>query len=238
MQKINAYAYLRVSGQGQVAGNGFDRQLKEINRFCQNSNFKIIDVYKEQVSGTIDEENRPKMGTMIADILSNGCKTVIIEDLTRLARQYRVQENILVYLASKNINLIAANTGENITNAIESDPMRKALVQIQGIFGELDKSLLVRKLRSAREKIRQEKGRCEGPKPFGTLEGESEVLKTIRRLRRKPRNGGRKRMPYQSIAEKLNCRGLKPRMADKWTASLVYNVLKPIRGRNNYDGRK
>ena len=122
IQKINAYAYLRVSGQGQVSGNGFDRQLKEINRFCQNSNFKIINVYREQVSGTIDEENRPKMGTMIADILSNGCKTIIVEDLSRLAREYRVQENILVYLASKNINLIAANTGENITNAIESDP--------------------------------------------------------------------------------------------------------------------
>lgn len=238
MQKISAYAYLRVSGQGQVSGNGFDRQLKEINRFCQNSDFKIVNVYKEQVSGTIAEENRPKMGAMIADIISNGCKTIIVEDLTRLAREYRVQENILVYLASKNINLIAANTGENITNAIESDPMRKALVQIQGIFGELDKSLLVRKLRNAREKIRHEKGRCEGSKPFGTLEGESEVLKIIRRLRRKPRNGGRKRMTYQSIAEKLNRQGLKPRMADKWTASLVYNVLKPNRGRNNYDGRK
>ncbi len=238
MQKLNAYAYLRVSGKGQISGNGFHRQLENIKRFCKNSNYKLVNIYREQISGTMGEENRPQMGTMIADILSNGCKTVIIEDLTRLAREYRVQENILVYLASKNINLIAANTGENITNAIESDPMKKALVQIQGIFGELDKSLLVRKLRNAREKIRQEKGRCEGPKPFGTLEGESEVLKTIRRLRRKPRNGGRKRMPYQSIAEKLNCQGLKPRMADKWTASLVYNVLKPNRGRNNYDGRK
>jgi len=162
-------------------------------------NFKIINVYKEQVSGTIDEENWPQMGTMIADILSNGCKTITVEDLTRLAREYRVQENILVYLASKNNNLIAANTGENITKAIESDTIKKALVQIQRIFGELDKSLLVRKLRNARGKIRHENGRCQGPKPFGTLEGESEVLKIIRRLRRNPRNGGRTRLTYQSI---------------------------------------
>lgn len=142
MQKINAYAYLRVSSQGQVSGNGFSRQLKEINRFCQYSNFKIISVYREQVSGAIDKEDRPQMGIMIADILSDGCNTIIVEDLTRLAREYRIQENILVYLASKNIDLIAANTGENITTAIDSDPMKKALVQIQGVFGELDKSLL------------------------------------------------------------------------------------------------
>ena len=232
MQKISAYAYLRVSGQGQVSGNGFDRQLKAINRFCQNSNFKIVHVYKEQVSGTIDEENRPKMGTMIADILSNSCKTIIVEDLTRLAREYRVQENILVYLASKNIDLIAANTGENITEAIASDPMRKALVQIQGIFSELDKSLLVRKLRKAREKIRSEEGRCEGPKPYGTLPGEAKILKRIRRLRRKPKNSGKKRATYKSIADQLNRDRIKPRRGDKWTSSLVYNVLKPKQRRN------
>lgn len=147
--------------------------------------------------------------------------------MTRLAREYRIQENILVYLASKNIDLIAANTGENITTAIDSDPMKKALVQIQGVFGELDKSLLVRKLRTAREKIRHEKGRCEGSKPFGTLDGEADILKTIRRLRRKPRNSHRKRMSYHAIAEKLNRKGFKPRLADKWSASLVHNVLKP-----------
>ena len=83
------------------------------------------------------------MALMVADILSDDCKTIIVEDLTRLAREYRVQENILIYLASKKINLISANTGENITEAIVSDPMRKALVQVQGIFGELDKSMLV-----------------------------------------------------------------------------------------------
>jgi DNA invertase Pin-like site-specific DNA recombinase len=167
------------------------------------------------------------MEMMIADILANGCKTILVEDLSRLAREFRIQENILIYLASKNINLIAANTGENITEAIASDPMRKALVQIQGIFSELDKSLLVRKLLKAREKIRSEEGRCEGPKPYGTLPGEAKVLKRIRRLRRKPKNSGKKRTTYQSIADQLNGDGIRPRRGDKWSSSLVYNVLKP-----------
>ena len=96
MQKLNAYAYLRVSGKGQISGHGFDRQLKEIKRYCKNSNYKIVRVFKEQISGTFDEENRPEMGIMIADILSNGCNTIIVEDLSRLAREYRIQENILI----------------------------------------------------------------------------------------------------------------------------------------------
>ena len=72
----------------------------------------------------------------------------------------------MIYLASKGITLIAANTGENVTEAITSDPMRKAMVQMQGVFAELDKSMLVKKLRKARDRKRQETGRCEGPKPF------------------------------------------------------------------------
>jgi len=230
MKKNKAYAYLRVSGKGQIAGNGFDRQLKEIKRYCKGSGYKLVKVYKEQISGTISEKKRPEMAMMVAEILSDGCNTIIVEDLTRLAREYRVQENILIYLASKKINLISANTGENITEAIASDPMRKALVQVQGIFGELDKSMLVKKLRKAREKIRQEEGKCEGAKPYGSLKGEAEILKYIKRLRRKPRNSCRKRTTYQSIADKLNIKGIKPRRGEKWTASLVYNVVKSNNG--------
>ena len=170
---------------------------------------------------------------MITDLLSDSCDTIIVEDLTRLAREYRVQENILIYLASKKISLISANTGENITEAIESDPMRKALVQVQGIFGELDKSMLVKKLRNAREKIRKEEGRCEGAKPYGHLVGETEILKYIKRLRRKPKNSCRKRRTYQSIADRLNNKGIKPRRGEKWTSSLVYNVLKPNGGKKS-----
>lgn len=226
MKEVKAYAYLRVSGKEQIFGNGFDRQLKTIEQFCNISQYKVEKIYREQVSGTEDEKNRPEMSMMIADIMSNGCSTIIVEDLSRLAREYRVQENIILYLVSRKISLVAANTGENVTEAIASDPMRKALVQVQGVFGELDKSLLVMRLRRAREKMRKEKGRCEGAKPYGTMKGEAEVARRIKLLRRRPKKGGMTRRTYQSIADQLNAEGIKPRRGEKWTASLVHNVCK------------
>ncbi len=33
----------------------------------------------------------PEMGKMIADILTNGFSTIIVEDLSRLAREYRIE---------------------------------------------------------------------------------------------------------------------------------------------------
>ena len=63
---------------------------------------------------------------MIAEILSNGVNAIIIEGLDRLAREYRIQEQLLIYLVSKGISLIPANTGENVTQAIQDDPMKKS----------------------------------------------------------------------------------------------------------------
>ncbi len=128
-------------------------------------------------------------------------------------------------MTAKGINLIAANTGENITKAISDDPMKKALVQIQGVFSELDKSLLVKKLRKARDKIRKEKGRCEGPLPFGSCPGEAAVLTDIRYMRRRHRGHTRPKT-FKAIADKLNTRGIKTRQGKKWNAVLVYHVLK------------
>ncbi len=163
---------------------------------------------------------------MISTAISNGCQTIIIEQLDRLAREYRVQESLLYYLASKGIDLYSAMTSENVTEAVSADPMKKALVQMQGIFSELDKSLLVNKLRKAREKIRKKKGRCEGKYPYGTLSGETEILKRIRLMRRKPKGSDIKRRSLQSIADQLNKEGIKTRQGKMWNASLVHNVLK------------
>lgn len=222
---IKCVAYCRVSGQDQIGGHGFERQIGSIKSFCKKSGYQIAKIYKEQVSGIKDETGRPEFSTMVSDILSNGCNIIIVESLDRLAREYRIQEQLLIYLASKNIDLIAANTEENVTQAIYEDPMRKAMIQIQGIFAELDKSLTVKKLRKSREKIRKETGRCEGVKPYGTTPDEAEILKKIRYMRRRSRYQT-KRISYRAIAEKLNDERIKTRHGKKWTTSLVFNVLK------------
>lgn len=219
------YAYLRVSGKKQIGGSGYARQLDTIKKYCAEHQLKIAKVYKEQVSGTKGEADRKQFTAMIAEIMRDGVNTVIVESLDRLAREYVVQEQLLVYLISKGIRLINASTEENITEAIESNPIRKAMVQIQGIFAELDKSLLVEKLRKGRERKRKEEGWREGPQPYGSKPGEKEVLKRIRYARRLNR-GQYRRRSYQSIADELNKDGIKTRQGKRWDAALVYNVLR------------
>ena len=227
---MRVYAYLRVSGRGQVVGHGFDRQLESIKAFCDQQGYEINQVFKEQVSGTTDETDRPEFSAMVTTILKDGVDTVIVESLDRFARELRIQEQLLIYLASKDINLISANTGENVTKAVTEDPMKKAMVQMQGIFAELDKSLLVKKLRESREKVRQETGKkCEGRKSYKETEQGIKILKEIRRLRR--RRKGRKQRTFNEVAELLNDQEYTDANGNPFTGNTVRGILHRLKKR-------
>nr|WP_321467663.1 recombinase family protein [uncultured Desulfobulbus sp.] len=226
---VKAYGYCRVSGVGQIDGNGFERQEAAISEFGKLANIEITKIYREQVSGTKDEEFREVFQEMIAEILKNGVRTIVVEGLDRLAREYRVQEQLLIYLVSKEITLIDCRTGENVTEAISSDPMKKAMVQIQGIFAELEKNLLVKKLRIAREAKRKTEGKCEGRKGW-TEQAEKRdlILGEIRRLRRKPKK--QDRMTYVEVAKRLNERALEDDQyttitGKPWSGPMVQNFI-------------
>ena len=221
-----AYGYIRVSSLGQVDKFGFDRQKEVIAEYANNNNCTIAKFYFEKgVSGTLNETDRPAFQDMVGDILKNGVDTVVIEGLDRLAREYRIQESLLIYLASKNIKLISARTDENITDAVQADPMKKALVQIQGVFSELEKNLLVKKLKQARDKAKIIYGKCEGAKRYGELcEVERAVKRRIRAMRRLHHQTGKPTMTYAAIADRLNSEGIGTKRGGKWSAAQVYQV--------------
>ena len=56
---VKAFAYLRVSGRGQIEGDGFTRQLEAITRYAKVNDIKIVEVFKDGgISGTKDVTER------------------------------------------------------------------------------------------------------------------------------------------------------------------------------------
>lgn len=216
--KKQAVAYLRVSSSGQKEGDGFDRQEAEVNRYAEKYGVAVVKIFREDVSGTLSEIDRPAFQDMISDLLKNGVRTVIVERLDRLAREYRIQETLLIYLASKGITLIVATTEEDVTSAISQDPMKRALIQIQGVFAELEKNLQIKRLRVARERIRAAAGKCEGRK--STSERDPALITQIKKLRRKQK-GIDKRMSFSQVANILNAHGFANSVGESLTGKAI-----------------
>jgi site-specific DNA recombinase len=215
-----AFAYLRVSSKGQVSGHGFRRQAETINVFARKNRYAVRETFRDAFKGT--EADRPEFNRMVAAILANGVRTILVESLDRLARDVMIQSLLLAKLAQHGIALINCCTGEDVTACMTEDPMRKALIQIQSVFSELEKSRLVGKLRRAREAKKAKTGKCEGRKAFGEKNGEIQVVQLMRSLRRR-RHG--KRLSFAKLAEELNRRSVPTRTGTKWQTTTVRNIL-------------
>jgi len=210
-----AFVYLRVSGKGQIDGDGFTRQLTAAKKYAEANGIKIARVFREEgVSGGTDWENRPAFSEMMALLLSNGVRTVIVERLDRVARDLLVQESVIADFHRKQLTLISASEPDLLSD----DPSRVLMRQMLGAFFQYEKTLLVAKLRGARQRKRASSGRCEGRKRYGTTAAEQEVVTRIVRLR----TDG---MTISGIADKLNSDGIKPRSGQRWYPTSVQRIL-------------
>jgi DNA invertase Pin-like site-specific DNA recombinase len=223
--KIPALSYLRVSGKSQIEGDGFDRQRESVRRFAGSNGFKLLDEYRDEgVSGTRDLGDRPGLAALLDRIESNGVKVVIVERADRLARDLMVNEVIVDQLTRAGARVLTAD-GADLT-AADDDPTRTLIRQVLGAVAQFEKSVLVLKLRAARDRKRRRDGRCEGRKPFGTRPGESAVIDRMRELRRKPK--GRVRLSVAGIAAALNSEGCLTRTGKPWAPGTVHAILQRI----------
>jgi DNA invertase Pin-like site-specific DNA recombinase len=174
---------------------------------------------------------------MLADLLGNSCRVIIVERLDRLAREFRVQEELLLYLMRKELTLISADTGEDITAAMNADPMRRFVVQLQGLLAELDKNLTVAKLSKARKAVRDRGEYAGGNPPYGHLprrgsaaalaQAENERL-AARRIRELRAMG----LTLREVREIITAEGWKPRTGRIWQLSSIRAIaIRPERGR-------
>ena len=64
-----AFAYLRVSGKGQIQGDGFPRQLAAIRGYAQAHEIRIVHVFREEgVCGATESADRPGALHLIAPV--------------------------------------------------------------------------------------------------------------------------------------------------------------------------
>lgn len=221
---MKAFSYLRVSSRGQIDGDGFDRQRDKILKWAKANGAVIEKEFREEgISGTNELDGRPAMIELLGAIASNGVRTVIVERADRFARDLVASELLLREFTRLGVKVIEAEGGNDLSAGDDSNPTGKLVRQILAAVSEFDKTSVVLKLKAARTRVRREKGRCEGRKPYGEREGETEILEQIRRLRRKVK--GRARTSFADIAEKLNTDGIKTRTGKPWHPEVVRRLL-------------
>jgi DNA invertase Pin-like site-specific DNA recombinase len=208
-KQVEAIGYLRTSSAANV-GEGKDsetRQRRAIERHARAAGFVVIDwFYDAAVSGADPVEAR---------IAGNGVRTIIVETANRFARDLMVQEVGFAMLRNLGITLIAADSPASF---LDDGPTSKLIRQILGAVAEFDKAMTVAKLKGARDRMRRERGKCEGRKSYA--ERAPEMVELAKAL--KGRGG---RVSLREVSAELAARGYVTPSGKHYSASAVQSML-------------
>ena len=227
-----AVVYLRVSGIGQVGGDGFVRQREATEARAKALRLEITEEFRDEgVSGTAPLQDRPGLASLVAHVAARHAGTVLVERADRLARDLIEGELILREFRSLGVRVIEAEGGNDLTEG-EGNPTAKLIRQVLGAVAEFEKSALVAKLRASRERKKKDGGHAVGCYRFGDHPDkpwEAKTLERIRELRRE--RAGRKRKTLRKVAEILNDEFRKSRSGRAWTAAMVRDVACRVKKR-------
>jgi DNA invertase Pin-like site-specific DNA recombinase len=226
---MKVYGYLRVSGKGQVEGDGFDRQQDTIRIFTEMHQLETLGFKRDEaVSGTKEGFDRPGFMEMIEAIETsrvNGIEVdgFVVERMDRLARDLIVQELLLKECTVRGIKVFSADCWELMDMASSDiDPTRKLIRQVLGAVAEYAKSETVLKLRKARSRIRRETGRCEGAKAWGSRPGEIQIAHFLKQI-------DEAGLTWNGKVRMLNDAGFRMRDGREWTREGVRWLTAQIR---------
>jgi DNA invertase Pin-like site-specific DNA recombinase len=199
---VPVIAYLRTSSAANVGSDkdSDKRQREAIAAYARSAGLELVgEYYDAAVSGADPIDKRPGFNGLLERIVSNGVRTVIVEDASRFARTLMVQEAGIATLAGIGVQVLTSR-GDDLTDS--DDEMRVAMRQIAGVFSQLEKTRLVKKLAAARARGRAAGRKVEGRKGFAEMAAIAaakndrrllDALAMAKRLRRaNPKTGERR----------------------------------------------
>jgi DNA invertase Pin-like site-specific DNA recombinase len=144
--------------------------------------------------------------------------TLLCLGVLRFARDLVAQELGVLLLIKRDVRALTAS-GDDLTDT--SDPSRVMMRQIAGSFAQYEKTRLVTKLRGARERVRETRGKCEGRKSYA--ERDPELVLAAKRLHRRSPKGHRRSL--REIARELQAMGYTNKRGAPYSASCVKSMV-------------
>jgi DNA invertase Pin-like site-specific DNA recombinase len=219
---------LRVSSDRQAErGLGLDVQEQSVRRWARENGHKLVSVYREEgVSGRADLGERPALLAALTDIAEKRARGLLVARLDRLARALTVQEAVLGEVWRHDGAVFSADTGE-VQRDNPDDPMLTFVRQVMGAAAQLDRSLVVSRMRAGRRLKAERGGYAFGAPPFGyrAINGRLVPVKSEQAAIRKAiqlRDGG---ASLREVAEALTAEGYRPRKSDVWHSATIGRIL-------------
>ena len=151
-------------------------------------------------------------------IAANGVRTIIVETASRFAPDLIVQENGYAMLTERGIDLIAADKPDAF---LDDTPTAKLIQQVLWAVSEFEKTMVVSKLKGARDRKRATGVKVEGRKNFAEINPDMPAL--AKKLRRYKVHGRRRTL--REIADELASTGFMTGTGKPYAAAAIARTI-------------
>ena len=218
---VDAIAYFRTSSAGNVGRDkdSLKRQRAAVEGFVKANKYELVgEHYDAAVSGADPIEERPGFSELLDRIEANGVQTVIVEDVSRFARDQTAHVLGLTLLRERGVTLLSAD-GHNLTD--DTDEMAEMMIGMMSLFAQVEKKRLVKKLKAARDRKSAKLGRrIEGRK--GYQETHPELVKATTSL---THGNVKKRLSLRAVSAKLAEQGYTTSTGKPFSAEQVKRLI-------------
>lgn len=180
-------------------------------------------------SGTTLLDERPGLMEAVEWIADGRADGILAPNLDRLARELTVQEAVLSYVWALGGRVFTADHGEHLEDDA-SDPMRTAMRQMRGVFHQLDRGLIVKRLTEGRTAKGSKGGYAYGAPRYGQQsvdgeltpnEAEEQHVQMMERWR------DEEGLSIRGIVARLNEQEIPSKRGGKWHPTTVARLLSP-----------
>jgi DNA invertase Pin-like site-specific DNA recombinase len=230
---MRVVGYLRVSTERQAdEGPDLEMQQQAIKGWAAAEGHKLVACYSDGgVSGANGIDARVGLHEALAALAVGRADGLVVGRLDRLAGDLWVQEGILAWVWKHGGRVFACDVGE-VAQEHPDHPMRMAMRQMMGVFGQLERGMIAARMRAGRRRKAARGGFAYGAPPYGKRAvggelvddpAEQQVIARIRELH----TGG---VSLRQIARTLTAEGVRPRRGKRWQDRTVAKIVARLKG--------
>ncbi len=221
--------YVRVSTAGQVDdGLGLDVQRQAVSEWARRHGHELVAVVADEgLSGTLHAPDRPGLATALDMMRSGSADGIVVHRLDRLARLLAVQEATLATVWAAEAHVFEVVGGEVLRDDPE-DPMRTAMRQMLGVFGQLERATVVARMAAGRRLKAQRGGYAGGAPGYGWTAADRELVphdaeqRALHRLSELRQQG----LSWRAAGQRLIDEGYSPKRAQTWHPETLRRMLR------------
>lgn len=180
-----AVIYARVSSLGDRQST--DRQVRDLTKYAEKNDIKIVKVYEEHISGAKRNDERPVLTKCLQECDNLNVDVFLVSELSRLGRnvdevlatvRYCKERKLNIYFQKENLSLFQQDGSKN--------PFLNIFISVLGTCAEMERENIQFRLQSGRKRYVENGGQL--GRKVGSIKSrekkEQEYSKVIRELRR------------------------------------------------------